>query len=215
MGNCFAHIQDAEGKIQVCFTVNELGKESFDFFKKNIDIGDFVGVEGSMFVTRTGEITVLVKSYSLLAKALRTLPEKWHGLSDLETRYRQRYLDLIMNEDSRRRFDVRRSVIRTIRRKLEDDRFVEVETPILQTNPSGALAKPFITHHNALDLDIYLRIAPETYLKRLIVAGYERVFEFAHCFRNEGISTAHLQEFLMLEYYVSYWNYIDNMYYTE
>ncbi|MGI6456072.1 MAG: lysine--tRNA ligase [bacterium] len=211
----FAHIQDAEGKIQVCFTVNELGKESFDFFKKNIDIGDFVGVEGSMFVTRTGEITVLVKSYSLLAKALRTLPEKWHGLSDLETRYRQRYLDLIMNEDSRRRFDVRRSVIRTIRRKLEDDRFVEVETPILQTKPSGALAKPFITHHNALDLDIYLRIAPETYLKRLIVAGYERVFEFAHCFRNEGISTAHLQEFLMLEYYVSYWNYIDNMNYTE
>lgn len=211
----FAHIQDAEGKIQICFTVNELGQEGFEEFKRYIDIGDFIGAEGSIFFTKTGEKTILVKSYQLLAKALLTLPEKWHGLTDLETRYRQRYLDLIGNEESRRRFEVRRAVIRAIREKLESDRFMEVETPVLQSQASGALAKPFITHHNALDIDIFLRIAPETYLKRLIVAGYERVFEFARCFRNEGISTAHLQEFLMLEYYAAYWNYIDNMNYTE
>lgn len=210
----FAHIQDASAKMQVCFTQNDLG-ESYQFFKKTIDIGDFIGVEGVLFVTKTGEKTVNVHSFQLLSKALLTLPEKWHGLTDRETRYRQRYLDLIVNEESRQRFDIRRRVIREIRNYLEDNQFIEVETPILQSQPSGALAKPFITHHNSLDFDVYLRIAPETYLKRLIVGGYDRVFEFAHCFRNEGISTAHLQEFLMLEYYAAYWNYEDNMNFTE
>lgn len=211
----FAHIRDAEGKIQVCFTVNELDKEGFAFYRKFVDTGDFIGVEGELFITKTGEKTILVKSFQVLAKALRSLPEKWHGLTDQETRYRQRYLDLIVNEETRHRFDVRRNVIKEIRRYLEDHNFIEVETPILQTKPSGALAKPFVTHHNAFDMDATLRIAPETYLKRLIVGGYERVFEFAHCFRNEGVSQEHLQEFLMLEYYSAYWNYKDNMDFTE
>ncbi len=211
----FAHIRDAEAKIQLCFAQNDLGKESYDFFKKCLDIGDFVGAEGEMFITKTGEITLRAHSFQLLSKALLTLPEKWHGLTDRETRYRQRYLDLIVNEDSRHRFKIRRDVIREIRRMLENHDFLEVETPILQSKPSGAMAKPFVTHHNALDIDLYLRIAPETYLKRLIVGGYDRVFEFAHCFRNEGISIAHLQEFLMLEYYAAYWNYLDNMDFTE
>lgn len=211
----FAHIQDVEAKLQLCFTKNDLGDDQYTFFKKYVDIGDFVGVEGEMFVTKTGETTVKAGSMQLLAKSLQTLPEKWHGLTDLETRYRRRYLDLIMNEDSRRRFTLRSDVIKTIRRFLEDDSFTEVETPVLQSKPSGALAKPFITHHNSMDIDVYMRIAPETYLKRLIVGGYDKVFEFAKCFRNEGISAAHLQEFMMLEYYAAYWNYQDNMDYTE
>ncbi len=211
----FAHIQDVEAKIQLCFTQNELGKDGYQFLKKYIDIGDFVGVEGFMFVTRTGEKTLNVQSFEILAKSLSTLPEKWHGLTDQETRYRQRYLDLIVNEQSPQRFQIRREVIRALRDHLEEHNFTEVETPILQSQPSGALAQPFVTHHNSLDIDVYLRIAPETYLKRLIVGGYDRVFEFARCFRNEGISTAHLQEFLMLEYYAAYWNYVDNMNYTE
>ncbi|MBN2325987.1 MAG: lysine--tRNA ligase [Candidatus Omnitrophica bacterium] len=211
----FSHIQDADGKIQLCLTQDDLGKENYTFFKKSIDIGDFIGVKGSIFVTKTGEKTLRVTEFQLLSKAILTLPEKWHGLSDLEACYRQRYLDLIVNEESRRRFQIRRDLIRKIRHYLEDHDFMEVETPILQSKPSGALAKPFITHHNSLDLDVYMRIAPETYLKRLIVGGYTRVFEFAHCFRNEGISTAHLQEFLMLEYYAAFWNYEDNMDFTE
>lgn len=211
----FAHIQDAEGKIQICITQDDLGKDGYEFFKKSIDIGDFIGLEGSLFITKTGEITLRVAHFQLLSKAVLTLPEKWHGLTDLESCYRQRYLDLIVNEDSRKRFKIRRNMIREIRRYLEDNGFIEVETPILQSKPSGALAKPFITHHNSLDLDVYMRIAPETYLKRLIVGGYDRVFEFARCFRNEGISTAHLQEFLMLEFYAAYWNYQDNMDFTE
>ncbi len=211
----FTHIQDARGKMQICLTQDDLGKEGYAFFKKNINIGDFIGAEGSLFITRTGEKTLRVSSYQLLSKALLTLPEKWHGLTDQESCYRQRYLDLIVNEESRRRFDIRRNLIRNVRNHLEENDFVEVETPILQSKPSGALAKPFITHHNSMDLDVYMRIAPETYLKRLIVGGYDRVYEFARCFRNEGISTAHLQEFLMLEYYAAYWNYQDNMDYTE
>lgn len=211
----FAHIRDAEGKIQLCFTVDETGKDEFKFYKKYVDVGDFVGVEGNLFITKKGEKTIMVKSFQILAKALRALPEKWHGLTDQETRYRQRYLDLIVNEETRNRFNVRRNVIKEIRRYLEDNRFVEVETPILQTKPSGALAKPFVTHHNAFEIDATLRIAPETYLKRLIVGGYDRVFEFAQCFRNEGVSQEHLQEFLMLEYYAAYWNYKDNMDFTE
>ncbi len=211
----FAHIQDANAKIQLCFTQNELGQDGYQFFKKYIDIGDFIGVEGFTFLTKTGEKTLNVTSLQLLSKSILTLPEKWHGLTDLETCYRQRYLDLIVNQNSRRRFHIRRQVIREIRHFLEEHGFIEVETPILQSQPSGALAQPFLTHHNSLDIDVYLRIAPETYLKRLIVGGYDRVFEFARCFRNEGISTAHLQEFLMLEYYAAYWNYVDNMNFTE
>lgn len=211
----FAHLQDVDGKIQVAFAANDLGKARYDFFKKNIDIGDFLGVEGEIFHTKTGEKTIKIASFALLAKALHTLPEKWHGLADLESCYRQRYLDLIMNEASRQRFRLRAQIIREIRTFLEESDFVEVETPILQSKPSGALAKPFITHHNAMDIDVYMRIAPETYLKRLIVGGFDRIYEFARCFRNEGISTAHLQEFLMLEYYAAYWNYADNMDFTE
>lgn len=211
----FAHLQDAMGKIQLCFSHNELADERYTFFKKFIDIGDFIGVDGEIFTTKTGEQTINVKQFQMLAKSLLSLPEKWHGLTDLETVYRQRYLDLIVNAESRRRFEVRRNLIREIRTDLEAHGFIEVETPVLQSKPSGAMARPFITHHNALDIDVYLRIAPETYLKRLIVGGYDRVFEFARCFRNEGISTAHLQEFLMLEYYAAYWNYQDNMDYTE
>ncbi|MFB3788721.1 MAG: lysine--tRNA ligase [bacterium] len=211
----FAHIQDAAAKIQLCFTLNELGQERYEFFKKYLDIGDFVGVEGTTFLTKTGEKTINVQSFQLLSKTLLTLPEKWHGLTDQESCYRQRYLDLIMNPESRRRFEIRRGLIREIRHFLEANDFLEVETPILQNKPSGAMARPFITHHNSLDIDVYLRIAPETYLKRLIVGGYDRVFEFARCFRNEGISTAHLQEFLMLEYYAAYWDYEINMDFTE
>ncbi len=211
----FAHIQDARAKIQLCFTQNDLESDQYKFFKKMIHIGDFVGAEGELFVTKTGEKTLRVNQFQILSKALLTLPEKWHGLTDQETRYRQRYLDLIVNENSRKIFETRRAIIRELRNQLEEHEFIEVETPILQNKPSGAMAKPFKTHHNAMDIDLYLRIAPETYLKRLIVGGYDRVFEFAHCFRNEGISTAHLQEFLMLEYYAAYWNYQDNMDFTE
>jgi lysyl-tRNA synthetase class 2 len=211
----FCHFQDFTGKMQICFEFKTLGEEKYDFFNKMLDIGDYIGIEGKIFKTNTGELTILVKDFTILGKTLRPLPEKWHGLEDRETRYRQRYLDLIMNEDVLNVFKLRAKVIRTMRNFLDNNGFDEVDTPVLQTKPSGALAKPFKSHHNALDIDVYLRIAPETWLKRLIVGGYERVYEFARCFRNEGMDPSHLQDFTMLEYYVAYWNYRDNMKFTQ
>lgn len=206
----FAHLQDLQGRLQIMLRKNALG-EDYDVFHKVIDLGDFIGVEGEMFTTKTGEKTVRVKEWTFLGKALRDLPEKWHGLQDVELRYRQRYMDLVANADSRRVFLIRSQMVKAIRDFLHERGFIEVETPILTNKPSGALATPFVTHHNALDIDVYLRIAPETYLKRLVVGGYTHVFEVARCFRNEGISPAHLQDFTMVEGYSAYWNYQDNM----
>ncbi|MFH1550658.1 MAG: lysine--tRNA ligase [Planctomycetota bacterium] len=211
----FAHIQDIEAKIQISLRRDVLGAERYKRFKQFTDIGDFIGVEGKIFLTKTGELTIDVSDFTLLSKALRPLPEKWHGLADVEACYRQRYLDLIMNEETRRRFVLRSRVISAIRGFLDVGGFVEVDTPVIQTRPSGARARPFITHHNALDMSAYLRIAPETYLKRLIVAGFDKVYEFARCFRNEGMDPSHLQDFTMLEYYCAYWNYEDNIVFTE
>ena len=211
----FAHLQDISGKIQVALQRDVVGVDQFKLFKANIDIGDFIGVQGDMILTRTGELTIDVHSYAFLSKALHPLPEKWHGLTDTESIYRQRYLDLIMSEHSRRKFIAKPQMIQTIRDILLTNGFMEVETPVLQSKPSGALAKPFVTYHEALNQQVYLRIAPETYLKRLLVGGFTRVFEFARCFRNEGISQDHLQDFTMLEYYAAYWDYRDNMNFTE
>ncbi len=206
----FAHLQDLQGRLQFALKKDVLG-DRYAEFHQTVDIGDFVGVTGSIFVTRTGEKTVMADDYTFLGKGLRELPEKWHGLSDIELRYRQRYLDLITNEDSRRVFLLRTKTIKALRSFLDSRGFLEVETPILTNQASGALAKPFITHHNALDIDTYLRIAPETYLKRCIVAGFTHVYEVARCFRNEGISPVHLQDFTMVEGYSAYWNYQDNI----
>ncbi len=206
----FAHLQDLEGRLQICLKRDNLG-EAYKNFHKIIDIGDFVGVKGAMFTTKTGEKTVMVNEYSFLGKALRELPEKWHGLADIELRYRQRYLDLITNEESRRVALLRSRLTKAIRNFLDGRGFIEVETPVLTNQASGALARPFQTHHNALDIDVYLRIAPETYLKRLVVGGFTHVYEIARNFRNEGISPVHLQDFTMIEGYSAYWNYQDNM----
>jgi lysyl-tRNA synthetase class 2 len=210
----FAQLQDVQGKIQICFMQDFLGVEKYKMLRY-IDIADFLGVEGEIFITRHGETTLLVKDYVLLSKTLRPLPEKFHGLNDTETKYRYRYLELLSDPQSWQRFRFRTSMIREIRRFLDKQGFDEVETPILTTIASGATAKPFTTHHQALDIPLYLRIAPETYLKRCIVGGYEKVYEFAKCFRNEGMDPSHLQEFTMLEYYVAYWNFQDNMSFTE
>jgi len=207
----FVHLSDIEGRAQISIKLDVLGEEKFKFFFDNIDIGDFIGVVGEVFTTHTGEKTVRVSEYTFLGKCLRPLPEKWHGLVDIEACYRQRYLDLIMNNDTKKRFLLRTKLLSSIRKFLEGKGFLEVETPILQSKPSGALARPFITHHNSLDIDAYLRIAPETYLKRLIVGGFTNVFEIARCFRNEGISKNHLQDFTMIEGYSAYYNYEDNM----
>ncbi len=217
----FANIQDHTASIQIAVERDKVatggvkGRDANNVFKKLVDIGDFLGVEGELMRTRTGELTLSVQRFTLLGKALRPLPEKFHGLRDLESCYRQRYLDLVMNEETRERFDLRRRVIRAFRDALDGEGFVEVDTPIMVPTASGALATPFLTHHNALDVPAYLRIAPETYLKRLIVGGYERVYEMARSFRNEGMDPSHLQEFTILEYYCAYWNYEDNMRFTE
>ncbi len=211
----FGHLQDINGRIQISLSVDRLGQEEFKKLKKRIDIGDFIGVTGEVFRTRTGELTVAADSCTLLGKALQPLPEKWHGLQDVELCQRKRYLDLIMNEEARERFLLRSRVVSRIRSFLEQHGFLEVDTPVLCNKYGGALARPFITHHNALDIDVYLRIAPETYLKRLIVGGFDRVYEFARCFRNEGNSPAHVQDFTMLEFYAAYWNYRDNLNFTR
>ena len=211
----FATIQDYDARIQIAVNMSVVDREQFKFFEKMIDTGDFVWVKGEIYKTEKGELTLKVEAFQLLSKAIRPLPEKFHGITDLETRSRQRYLDLIMNPLTRERFKKRFKIINTIRNFLNDHDFVEVETPIILTKPSGALAKPFKTHHNALDIDMYLRIAPETYLKRCIAGGIERVYEFARSFRNEGMDPSHLQDFTLLEFYASYWNYEDNMRFTQ
>ena len=207
----FMQIRDLLAKIQISVGVNELEQEAYDFYKKMIDIGDFVGVEGELYTTQTGEVTIRAQKVVLLSKAIRPLPEKFHGLTDLESKYRQRYLDLIANEESRQVFIGRSKLLAFIRKYLGENGFMEVETPILQTAVCGASARPFYTHHNALDKECNLRIAPETYLKQCIAAGFDRVFEVAKCFRNEGMDTQHLQEFTQVEWYASYWNFEDNI----
>lgn len=206
----FAHLLDQSGKMQLYVRRELVGEEQYALFK-SLDLGDFVGVTGKPFLTRTGEITVEAGEVVLLSKALRGLPEKWHGLTDTETRYRQRYLDLISNEESRKVLQIRSRTIDGIRRFLVDRGFLEVETPILQPIHGGAAARPFVTHHNALDRDLYLRIALELYLKRCVIGGIERVFEIGRIFRNEGISTKHNPEFTMMEVYQAYADYHDIM----
>jgi lysyl-tRNA synthetase class 2 len=201
----FLDLRDVTGRIQIYIHAKEIGPELSDLFRL-LDIGDFIGVEGTCFVTKSGEPTVKVQTLQLLAKTLRPLPEKWHGLQDTEARYRQRYLDLLTNERSRAVFEKRIAIVRETRRFFEDRGFVEVETPILQTMAGGAAAEPFKTHHNALGIDLYLRIALELYLKRLLVGGFNKVFEINRNFRNEGISRKHNPEFTMLE---AYWAYAD------
>lgn len=202
----FCDLQDRDGRIQLYARINDLGEEAYDSFKK-LDIGDIIGVKGYVFKTRMGEISVHLESYTLLSKALRPLPEKFHGLKDQDTRYRQRYLDLIVNPEVKNTFITRSKIISAIRRFLDARGFLEVDTPILNTIPGGAAAKPFITHHNTLDMDMYLRIAPELYLKRLIVGGLERVYELGRMFRNEGMSIKHNPEFTMMEVYQAYTDY--------
>jgi lysyl-tRNA synthetase class 2 len=211
----FAHLQDATGKLQIYLRQDIVGEASFKDFEEIVDPGDILGVRGRLFRTNTGELTVEIKEWVLLAKSLHPLPEKWHGLKDVEVRYRQRYLDLIANEHARRVFFLRSKLISEIRKFLDSKGFLEVETPILQPIASGANAKPFITYHNYLEQNLYLRIAPELYLKRLIVGGINRVYELGKNFRNEGVDTTHNPEFTMLEFYCAYWDYEDLMVFTE
>ncbi|OGS43830.1 MAG: lysine--tRNA ligase [Elusimicrobia bacterium RIFOXYD2_FULL_34_15] len=206
----FFTIKDVTAKIQIYIKKDVVGEDNYKVFEL-LDIGDFIGVEGTVFKTKTGETTIKVEKFQLLSKSLRALPEKWHGLKDIETRYRQRYLDLISNNEVIEIFKKRASGITAIRSYLNQSGFIEVETPMMQSIPGGAAAKPFMTHHNALDIDLYLRIAPELYLKRLIVGGMERVYELGRTFRNEGISTRHNPEFTILEVYQAYADYNDMM----
>lgn len=207
----FIQIYDVKAKIQVSLGRNELNEEEYAFFKHNVDIGDFIGVTGEIYHTHTGEITIRTSSYKLLSKAIKPLPDKFHGIQDTDLRFRQRYLDLISNEKEREILLGRSKVIAFIREYLQDNGFVEVETPIIQSAVCGASAKPFLTHHNALDKDCNLRIAPETYLKQVVAGGFDRVFEVAKCFRNEGMDSQHLQEFTQVEWYASYWSFEDNI----
>ncbi len=210
----FFHLVDSSGRIQVYIKKDALGDEIFSSFKK-WDIGDIVGIEGKLFKTKTGELSVLADKLVMISKSLRPLPEKFHGLTDVETRYRQRYVDLIVTPQSRETFKKRVEIVRLIREFLSNRGFMEVETPMMHSVPGGATAKPFKTHHNALDMELYLRIAPELYLKRLLVGGFERVFEINRNFRNEGLSTRHNPEFTMLEFYQAYATYHDLMELTE
>jgi lysyl-tRNA synthetase class 2 len=210
----FCDLQDRDGKIQLYVRIDGVGEEVYEDFKK-FDIGDIVGVKGTVFKTHRGEISVKTNQIILLAKSLQPLPEKWHGLKDVDLRYRQRYLDLIINPDVRKTFIIRSKIIKAIRKYLDDREFLEVDTPLLNTIPGGAAAKPFITHHNTLDIDLYLRIAPELYLKRLIVGGLEKVYEMGRMFRNEGMSIKHNPEFTMMEVYEAYTDYNGMMELTE
>lgn len=209
----FAHLQDESGRIQIYFS-KDIISSNRDLYK-NIDIGDIIGVSGKLFRTKTDELTIQVQKFTLLTKSLRPLPEKWHGLKDIETRCRQRYVDLIVNPDVRELFFRRSRLIRNIRNFFDSRGFLEVETPMMHQIPGGATARPFMTHHNALGLDLYLRIAPELYLKKLIVGGYEKVYEINKNFRNEGISAKHNPEFTMLEFYIAYKDYRHLMDFTE
>ncbi|NIO03330.1 MAG: lysine--tRNA ligase [Proteobacteria bacterium] len=210
----FFHLQDRKGRIQAYIRKDQVGEQIYTLFKK-LDVGDFVGISGRVFQTKTGELTIAVESLRLLAKSVRPLPEKFHKLRDMETRYRQRYVDLLMNQEVRSVFRKRAQIIQALRSFLDEREFLEVETPMMQPIPGGATARPFRTFHNALDMELFLRIAPELYLKRLVVGGIERVYEINRNFRNEGISTQHNPEFTMLELYMSYANYEDLMDLTE
>lgn len=206
----FIDVQDGSGKIQTYFRKNDLGEEKYDLVQE-LDIGDFIGASGEIFLTKTGEVTLKVSDFTILSKSMLSLPEKWHGLVDVEKRYRQRYLDLVSNQQTKEIFLVRSRIISAMRRFLDDRGFIEVETPVLHSVAGGARAHPFITHHEALDEDLYLRIATELYLKRLIIGGFDRVYEMGRIFRNEGISTKHNPEFTMLECYQAYADYNDMM----
>jgi len=210
----FCDLQDRDGKIQIYVKIDEIGAEEYEDFKK-YDIGDIVGVEGTVFKTHKGEISIKAEKVLLLSKSLQPLPEKWHGLKDVDLRYRQRYVDLIINQDVRKTFIIRSKILKEIRKFLDNRGFLEVETPILNTIPGGAAARPFITHHNTLDIDLYLRIAPELYLKRLIVGGLEKVYEMGRMFRNEGMSIKHNPEFTMMEVYEAFNDYKGMMELTE
>ncbi len=210
----FADLHDRSGRIQLYVTRDNLGEEPYKKFKK-FDIGDIIGIEGEVFKTQKGEISVKAHSATLLSKSLRPLPEKYHGLTNTDLRYRQRYVDLIMNPDVRRTFETRSKIIRSIRNYLDEIGYMEVETPMLNTIPGGAAARPFITHHNALDIDMYLRIATELHLKRLIVGGLEKVYEIGRCFRNEGMDVRHNPEYTSIEIYEAYSDYNDMMDLTE
>ena len=210
----FATLQDATGRIQVYVTRDDVGEDLYALFK-HWDLGDIVGVEGHLFKTRTGELSIHATSIRMLTKSLRPMPDKFHGVADQEVKYRQRYVDLMTDEAARKRFAARSKAVSGIREFMVQHGFLEVETPMLHPIPGGANAKPFVTHHNALDQEMFLRIAPELYLKRLLVGGFERVFEINRNFRNEGISVRHNPEFTMMEFYAAYWNYQDLMGFTE
>ncbi|HEV2614747.1 MAG TPA: lysine--tRNA ligase [Gammaproteobacteria bacterium] len=210
----FCHIQDMSGRIQIYVRENDLPEGAYELFK-NWDTGDIIGVEGVLFKTKTNELSIKASTIRLLSKALRPLPDKFHGLADQELRYRQRYVDLIVTEKTRKTFEIRAKTVEFIREFLKKENYLEVETPMMQVIPGGAAAKPFVTHHNALDMDLYLRIAPELYLKRLVVGGFERVFEINRNFRNEGLSTRHNPEFTMVEFYQAYATYEDLIILTE
>ncbi|PIU02492.1 MAG: lysine--tRNA ligase [Candidatus Diapherotrites archaeon CG09_land_8_20_14_0_10_32_12] len=211
---CFMNLLDREGKIQLYFRQDDIGKEQYENLKL-LDIGDIIGIKGTVFMTKTGETTIHVDSFNLLAKSLAQLPEKWHGLQDQELRYRKRYIDLISNRDVFDFFITRAKFITNLRKFLDENKFLEVETPVLELVSGGADARPFITHHNTLNMDMYLRISLELHHKRLIVGGYERVYEIGKVFRNEGLSTQHLQEFTSLEFYAAYMDYNELMDFTE
>lgn len=210
----FADIEDQSGRLQLFFHKDALGEEKYEFIK-NLDMGDFVEASGFLFTTNKGQKTLNISEFKILTKSLLPLPEKWHGLTDEETRYRKRHLDLIMNEDVRALFRKRTAFINSIREFLNSDGFMEVETPVLESVPGGAEAEPFVTHHNKLDIDFYLRISLELHLKRLMVGGFEKIYELGRVFRNEGISTQHLQEFTMLEFYWAYADYEELMDFVE
>lgn len=214
-GSTFCVLNDGTGSVQIYFKQDNLGDESYKFFLENFDIGDFAEAKGVLFITKRGEKTLLVSGFKILTKALLPLPEKWHGLSDVEERYRKRYLDVLMNPEAKEKFIKRSVIIKAMREFLDNEGFLEVETPILQNLAGGALAKPFKTHLNALDMDLYLRIAPELYLKRLIVGGYEKVYEIGRCFRNEGMDATHNPDFTMMECYSAYQDYESFMKMTE
>ena len=210
----FAHLQDGKGRIQIYVKKDGIGPENYDIFNL-MELGDIIGVKGFPFKTKTGEVSVHVESFLVLSKSLHPLPDKWHGLTDVEARYRHRYVDLIVNEDVRKTFESRSKVVSAIRRHMESLHFLEVETPMMHPIPGGAAARPFTTHHNTLDMDLFMRVAPELYLKRLLVGGFERVFEINRNFRNEGISVNHNPEFTMLEAYQAYGDHNTVMALTE
>lgn len=207
----FIDLRDVEGRIQLCMKRDDLGEELYKKIHETLDVGDFIGVTGDIFITGSGEKTVQVYKYKFLGKSLRPLPEKFHGVTNQEILYRERHLDLIMNDETKKRFLLRSKVIKLIREFLDNRGFIEVETPVLQNTASGATARPFITHHNTYDADVFLRISPELTLKKLIIGGFTNIYEIARDFRNEGISVNHLQDFTMIEGYSAYYNYKDNM----